>query len=83
MTEESNWIDKKNWILVYRQFKGPETMTPTFYTREEALATFQDVDMEGRDIALLIDIVGREVQTLVHPLAADADLFIPEIDPTR
>jgi hypothetical protein len=80
MTEETNWIDKKNWILVYRQYKGPETMDYNFYTREEAMATFRDVDMGGRDIAVLIDLVGREVQTLVHPLDADVIDF-PEQEP--
>ena len=80
MTEDGNWIDKKNWILVYRQYNGPDTLNQTFYTREEALATFQDVYMEDRDIALLIDIVGREVQTLVHPLDADVIDF-PEQEP--
>ena len=44
------------------------------------MATFRDVDMDGRDIAVLIDLVGREVQTLVHPLDADVIDF-PEQEP--
>jgi hypothetical protein len=78
MTED--WIDKKNWILVYRQYNGPDTLNYTFYTREEALATWGDSDMDGRDIAVLIDLVGREVHTLKHPLDADV-LDFPEQEP--
>jgi len=77
---KENWINKKNWILVCRQYNGPDTLNHTFYTREEALATFRDVDMEDRDIALLIDLVSREVQTLVHPFAAEVIDF-PEQEP--
>ena len=67
MTDERNWLDKKTWQLTYSMYSGPDIITDTFFTEDEARQAASFLGMEGRDIVFLIDMGGREIHTLKHP----------------
>ena len=78
---DKHWTDKKTWQLTYSMISGPDMIHDMFFTQAEArhAASFI-MGMEQRDMVLLIDMVGREIHTLKHPLSADVIDF-PEQEP--
>jgi|TARA_R110002020_G_scaffold158653_2_gene342002 hypothetical protein len=81
MTDERNWLDKKTWQLSYSMFSGPDIITDTFFTEDEARQAASFLDMEGRDIVLLTDLVSREIHTLKHPLKNAEVIDFPDREP--
>ena len=67
MKDKRNWLDKKTWQLTYTMFSGPDILMDTFFTEDEARQAASFLDMEGRDVVLLTDLVSREIHTLKHP----------------
>ena len=78
---DNHWTDKKTWQLTYSMIAGADMIHDMFFTQAEARRAASFITaVEKRDIILLIDLVGREIHTLKHPLEAEVIDF-PEQEP--